>query len=76
MLLLFKILGKCQLREAVQEKEEGLDSLGNAFDVLICGYKYLLVNESNNSCFVIQLWMMDQIGVWDRGNCSVWGERF
>ena len=27
--VIFKVLGKCQLREAVQEKEGGLDSLGD-----------------------------------------------
>ena len=27
--LVLKVLGKCQLKEAVQEKEGGLDSLGN-----------------------------------------------
>lgn len=28
ILYILKVLGKCQLREAVQEKEKGLDSLG------------------------------------------------
>ena len=32
--VILKVLGKCQLREAVQEKDDGLDSLGNAIDRL------------------------------------------
>lgn len=31
LILLLKVLGKCQLREAVQDKAGGLDSIGNAF---------------------------------------------
>lgn len=29
--MVFKVLGKCQLKEAVQDKTGGLDSIGNAF---------------------------------------------
>jgi hypothetical protein len=37
-----KVLEKCQLREAIREKEEGLDSLGkNIFCVYECFLKGL-----------------------------------
>lgn len=32
-ILIMQVLGKCQLREAVEDKEAGLDSLGNVFDI-------------------------------------------
>ena len=32
--VILKVLGKCQLRDVVQEKEDGLDSLGNVIDRL------------------------------------------
>ena len=37
-----QVLGKCQLREAVEEKEAGLDSLGNVF--LVSPSRILVVN--------------------------------
>lgn len=36
-LYIFKVLGKCQLQEAVQEKEQGLDSLGEFFNTKLQG---------------------------------------
>lgn len=32
--MLFKVLGKCQLKEAVQDKIGGLDSIGNVFTLI------------------------------------------
>ena len=67
-----KVLGKCQLQESLQEKGNGLDSLGNIS---------IFFNMQKVLCFEIlifiknklatQLWNMGQIGAWGSGNFSL-----
>ena len=73
--VVLKVLRKCQLWDAVQEKEDGLDSLGNAIDRLCTPFFgfdphwYVIFHY-----FFVQLWVMDQIGVWDKGSYFASGE--
>ena len=44
-----KVLGKCQLREAVQEKEEGLDASGtrSSLNILTFELFYFLIIDDD-----------------------------
>ena len=68
-----KVLEKCQLREAIQEKEGGLDSLGMK---ILCVYKLFkgLIKSQLTTWIALQLHKMDQTGAWDRDNYFVWDE--
>ena len=63
-----KVLEKCQLREAIEEKEEGLDSLGKKLFTLGVFSK---VRETITKP-ALQLYKMEQTGAWDSGNYFVW----
>lgn len=72
---MLKVLWKCQLREAVQEKEGSLDSLGKVFvyqfEVLAFACEFLSAVLTDD--LVFQLRRLDQTGAWDKDNCVCLG---
>jgi frataxin-like iron-binding protein CyaY len=62
-----KVIGKCQLQEALEEKEKSFEALGkvSTFNI-VAEFKIIFNNHEPD----IQLWKTDQIGASGSGKCS------